>query len=88
MECFSPMNVLSISKNKYVPVMVCEYSRFTWVFFLENKDEEADEIIKFIKKMKIMNDTLLAPIHVVRSIVKERIEFQNHFAMTIQRPLT
>lgn len=35
-------------------MVVDDYSRFTWVYFLENKDETLDKFRKFFKKKKEM----------------------------------
>nr|GFB19699.1 hypothetical protein [Tanacetum cinerariifolium] len=38
---------------RYVLVVVDDYSRYTWVFFLHSKDEASDVIISFIKKTQV-----------------------------------
>nr|GEX11650.1 hypothetical protein [Tanacetum cinerariifolium] len=44
------MRVESINGKRYVLVVVDDYSRYSWVFFLHSKDEASDVIISFIKK--------------------------------------
>ncbi|KAI3692626.1 hypothetical protein L6452_32446 [Arctium lappa] len=39
MDLFGPTNVMSIGKKSYYLVIVDDYSRFTWVYFLRTKDE-------------------------------------------------
>ncbi|KAJ9538252.1 hypothetical protein OSB04_030985 [Centaurea solstitialis] len=39
MDLFGPTNVMSIGKKSYCLIIVDDYSRFTWVFFLRTKDE-------------------------------------------------
>jgi hypothetical protein len=39
MNLFSPVAYLSIDMSKYGLVIVDDYTRFTWVFFLQNKSE-------------------------------------------------
>nr|GFC33910.1 ribonuclease H-like domain-containing protein [Tanacetum cinerariifolium] len=39
--------------SRYVLVVVDDYSRYTWVFFLYSKDEASDVIISFIKKTQV-----------------------------------
>ena len=46
MDLFGPVKIMSLGKKKYCLVIIDDYSRFTWVFFLFSKDEAAD-IIKF-----------------------------------------
>nr|GFB09615.1 hypothetical protein [Tanacetum cinerariifolium] len=43
----------SINKKRYVLVVVDDYSRYTWVFFLHSKDEASEVIISFIKKTQV-----------------------------------
>ena len=37
LDLFGPVNVLSISKKRYALVIVDEFTRFTWVYFLFQK---------------------------------------------------
>jgi transposase InsO family protein len=39
MDLFGPVAYLSIEGSKYGLVIVDDYSRFTWVFFLQDKSE-------------------------------------------------
>jgi hypothetical protein len=39
MDLFGPVSYLSIRGSKYGFVIVDDYSRFTWVFFLQDKSE-------------------------------------------------
>nr|GFC79153.1 hypothetical protein [Tanacetum cinerariifolium] len=48
-----PMRVQSINGKRYVLVIVDDYSRYTWVFFLHLKDEASEVIISFIKKTQV-----------------------------------
>ncbi|GKA44569.1 retrovirus-related pol polyprotein from transposon TNT 1-94 [Tanacetum coccineum] len=43
-----PMMVESINGKRYILVIINDYSRYTWVFFLHTKDEAPDMIINFI----------------------------------------
>ncbi|GKB41666.1 retrovirus-related pol polyprotein from transposon TNT 1-94 [Tanacetum coccineum] len=49
MDLCGPMHVASVNENKYILVIVDDYSRFTWVKCLRSKDEAPDFIIKFLK---------------------------------------
>nr|GEX83015.1 retrovirus-related Pol polyprotein from transposon TNT 1-94 [Tanacetum cinerariifolium] len=53
MDLCGPMRVESINGKRYVLVVVDDYSRYTWVFFLHSKDEASDVIISFIKKTQV-----------------------------------
>ena len=48
MEFFGLVNVLSIKRSSYCLVVIDDFSRFTWVFFLSNKAGVAELIKKFI----------------------------------------
>nr|GFB59358.1 integrase, catalytic region, zinc finger, CCHC-type, peptidase aspartic, catalytic [Tanacetum cinerariifolium] len=47
------MRVQSINGKRYVLVVVNDYSRYTWVFFLHLKDKASEVIISFIKKTQV-----------------------------------
>nr|GFC47282.1 putative ribonuclease H-like domain-containing protein [Tanacetum cinerariifolium] len=53
MDLCRPMRVQSINGKRYVLVVVDDYSRYTWVFFLHSKDEASKVIISFIKKTQV-----------------------------------
>ncbi|KAJ9556613.1 hypothetical protein OSB04_011227 [Centaurea solstitialis] len=56
MDLFGPVNVQSIAGKKYTLVIVDEYSRYTWVFFLRSKSDAPEEIILFVRKMERLNN--------------------------------
>nr|GEV67629.1 integrase, catalytic region, zinc finger, CCHC-type, peptidase aspartic, catalytic [Tanacetum cinerariifolium] len=53
MDLCGPMRVKSVNGNKYIMVIVDDYSRFTWVKCLRSKDEASDFIIKFFKMIQV-----------------------------------
>nr|GEX57965.1 hypothetical protein [Tanacetum cinerariifolium] len=53
MDLHRPMRVESVNGNKYILVIVDDYSRFTWVKCLRSKDEASDFIIKFLKMIQV-----------------------------------
>jgi transposase InsO family protein len=68
MDMFGPIAYISIGSNKYGLVIVDDYSRFTWVFLLQDKGETQKVLKKFlrraqnefdakIKKIRSDNDT-------------------------------
>ncbi|KAJ9541629.1 hypothetical protein OSB04_028135 [Centaurea solstitialis] len=72
MDLFGPVNVQSIGGKKYTLVIVDEYSRYTWVFFLRAKSDAPEEIILFVRKMERLNNLT------VRSIRSDHgTEFKN-----------
>jgi transposase InsO family protein len=50
MDLFGPTTYASASGNLYCLVMVDDFSRYTWVFFLHDKSEVASIFKKFAKK--------------------------------------
>ncbi|XP_063948047.1 uncharacterized protein LOC135152146 [Daucus carota subsp. sativus] len=51
MDLFGPVNIMSISKKKYCLVIVDDFSKFTWTFFLHSKDKAGKIIINHIKAL-------------------------------------
>ncbi|KAJ9542054.1 hypothetical protein OSB04_028560 [Centaurea solstitialis] len=72
MDLFGPANVMSIGKKSYCLVIVDDYSRFTWVYFLRTKDETSGLIKPFVIRME--NKTSLR-VKVIRS--DNDTEFKN-----------
>jgi transposase InsO family protein len=50
MDLFGPITYISIDDNKYNFIIVDNYSRFTWVFFLQDKSETQEVLKKFLKR--------------------------------------
>ncbi|KAI3771618.1 hypothetical protein L6452_02784 [Arctium lappa] len=72
MDLFGPTNVMSIGKKTYCLVIVDDFSRFTWVYFLRTKDETSGLIKSFV--LGIENQTNLR----VKIIISDNgTEFKN-----------
>ncbi|GKC31752.1 retrovirus-related pol polyprotein from transposon TNT 1-94 [Tanacetum coccineum] len=52
MDLCRPMRVASINDKKYILMIVDDYSRYTWVYFLCTKDKAPDMIIDFINQLQ------------------------------------
>ena len=50
MDLFGPIAYISIGSNKYGLVIVDDFSRFTWVFFLHDKSKVQGIVKKFIRR--------------------------------------
>ena len=50
MDLFGPQNYASLGGNKYGLVIVDDFSRFTWVFFLDGKNKVVDIFKSFPKR--------------------------------------
>ncbi|KAJ9547010.1 LOW QUALITY PROTEIN: hypothetical protein OSB04_019553 [Centaurea solstitialis] len=72
MDLFGPVNIQSMGGKRFTLVIVDEYSRYTWVFFLRAKSETSQLIIAFILRMEKYNQIT------VRSIRSDHgTEFKN-----------
>jgi transposase InsO family protein len=49
-DLFGPVAYISIGSNKYGLVIVDDHSRFTWVFFLQDKGETQEVLKKFLRR--------------------------------------
>src|SRR5699024_9464475 len=50
MDLFGPVTYLSIGGSKYGLVIVDDFSRFTWVFFLQDKSETQGTLKRFLRR--------------------------------------
>jgi transposase InsO family protein len=50
MNLFGPIAYISIGGNKYGLTTIDDYSRFTWVFFLQDKSETQEVLKKFLRR--------------------------------------
>ncbi|KAL8134633.1 hypothetical protein AgCh_009598 [Apium graveolens] len=56
-DLFGPVNVMSIAKKKYVMVIVDEFTRYTWVYFLHKKNETASTLTDHVRQLdKLIKD--------------------------------
>nr|GEY58324.1 retrovirus-related Pol polyprotein from transposon TNT 1-94 [Tanacetum cinerariifolium] len=67
-----PLRVASINGNKYILMIVDDYSRYTWVYFLHSKDETPKFIKKFISQAQLNYKAKVYKIH-----TDNRTEFKN-----------
>jgi transposase InsO family protein len=49
-DLFGPITYISIGGNKYGLVIIDDYSRFTWIFFLHDQSEIQEVLKKFLKR--------------------------------------
>jgi hypothetical protein len=50
MDLFGPIAYISIGGSKYCLVIMDDYSRFTWVFFLQDKSQSQDTLKGFLRR--------------------------------------
>nr|GFC15784.1 putative ribonuclease H-like domain-containing protein [Tanacetum cinerariifolium] len=72
MDLCGPMRIASINGQRYILVIVDDYSRYTWVHFLRSKDEAPDVIIKFLKRITVL---FQSPVIIIRT--DNGTEFKN-----------
>ncbi|GJY71566.1 retrovirus-related pol polyprotein from transposon TNT 1-94 [Tanacetum coccineum] len=72
MDRFGPITPRSINHEKYTLIIVDEYSRCTWVYFLKKKSHAPETIMSFIKRVENQND-----IKVKQLRTNNGIEFKN-----------
>jgi transposase InsO family protein len=48
-DLFGPVAYISINSNKYGLIIIDDYSRFTWVLFLQDKSETQEVLKKFLR---------------------------------------
>ena len=73
-DLFSPVNVKSISKKRYALVIVDEYTRYSWVYFLHTKDESPSILLDHVRELE-KGSTY--KVKIIRS--DNRTEFKNSF---------
>ncbi|GKA80168.1 putative ribonuclease H-like domain-containing protein, partial [Tanacetum coccineum] len=72
MDLFGPVSIKSINKKSYCLVVTDDFSRFSWVFFLANKDETPEILKNFITGIENQTD------HKVKTIRRDNgTEFKN-----------
>jgi len=54
---FGPTKTKSLSGNRFAFVLVDDFSRFTWVFFLEHKNQAFSHFQMFRKKIEKEKDS-------------------------------
>jgi hypothetical protein len=52
MDLFSPIAYISIGGNKYGTVIIDDYSCFSWLLLLQDKDETQEVLKKFLKRVQ------------------------------------
>ena len=53
MDLCGPVNVTSIDGDRYALVIVDEFSKYTWVYFLTSKAETPLTVIDHIKQVEL-----------------------------------
>ena len=62
MDLFDPSKTMSLGGNYYGLVIVDDYSRFTWTFFIATKDETYHAFKRFVKVIQNEKDCSISSI--------------------------
>ncbi|GJS76188.1 retrovirus-related pol polyprotein from transposon TNT 1-94 [Tanacetum coccineum] len=63
MDLCGPIRAASINGKKYIIMIVDDFSRYTWVYFLHSKDETLEIIKKFIAQAQLNYKAKVCKIH-------------------------
>jgi len=77
MDFFGPTKTKSLNRNRFIFVLADDFSRFTWVFFLEHKDQAFFQFHVFRKRVEKEKDFSILHIRSDRGG-----EFVNHSFIT------
>jgi hypothetical protein len=61
-DLFGPSRIASLNGSKYVLVIVDDYSRFTWTYFLKHKNDAFSEFTSFCKLIQNQKSTSIISI--------------------------
>ncbi|GJW81184.1 retrovirus-related pol polyprotein from transposon TNT 1-94 [Tanacetum coccineum] len=79
MDLCGPIRVASINGKKYILVIVDNFSRYTWVYFLCSKDETPEIIKKFIAQVQLNYKAKVYKIHTDNSTEFKNATLKAHY---------
>ena len=62
MDLFGPTRTLSLNGKRFGLVLVDDYSRFMWVFFIFHKNEAFDKFLLFYRRVQTIHGTKVVSI--------------------------
>ena len=74
MDLFGPTRMLSLNGKRFGLVLVDDYSRFSWIFFLFHKNETFDKFLLFYRRVQTAHRVKVAAIQ-----TDHGGEFENNF---------
>ena len=79
MDLFGPCRTLSLGGKSYAYVIVNDFSRYTWVLFLSQKNEAFYEFLKFCNKIQNEKGFTITYIRSDHRREFENIDFEEYF---------
>ncbi|GJX21728.1 retrovirus-related pol polyprotein from transposon TNT 1-94 [Tanacetum coccineum] len=79
MDLCGKMRVASINGKRYILVIVDDYSRYTWVYFLRSKDETPEIIKKFITQAQLNYKAKVCKIRTNNGIEFKNMTLKAHY---------
>ena len=64
MDLFRPTRTLSLNGKRFGLVIVDDYSRFSWVFFIFHKNEAFDKFLLFFRRVQIAHGVKVVAIQI------------------------
>jgi transposase InsO family protein len=77
LDLFGPITITSISRKRFVYVIVDDYSRFTWVIFLVSKDEIFEQFVNFCYRVENKKSSKIDTIYSDHEKEFENIKFDD-----------
>ena len=62
MDLFGPTKMLSLNGKRFGLILVDDYSKFSWVFFIFHKNEAFDKFLLFFRRVQTVHEAKVATI--------------------------
>ena len=62
MDLFGPTRTLSLNGKRFGLVVVNDYSKFSWIFFIFHKNEVFDKFLLFFRRVQIVHGAKITAI--------------------------
>ena len=75
-----PSSIESIGGNKYILVIVDDFSHFTWVFLLKQKPEATPKLKLFIKQVEVQLRKVVCNVRINNDLEFKNMDFKDFLA--------
>jgi transposase InsO family protein len=79
LDLFGPITIPSISRKKFVLVILDDYSHFTWVIFRASKDEIFEQFVNFYYRVENEKSSKIGTIHSDHGKEFENIKYDDFY---------